>query len=207
MGCGLRSFPDVKAIGNRLTEISGKDGVKPANSSARTSRTGARHNPAMPRLHALAPAPASPAPTEAARPRGVPADPQKFAVDVRDSAIDGQGAFASEAIPPQRKIGELRGEPIGVAEARQRARGVARIMIIEVSERRAVDASRSTDPLRYANHSCRPNAVLRIRQGRVEFFSMRAIAPGEEITVHYGTSHHAGRLACRCGAPGCAGRL
>jgi SET domain-containing protein len=139
--------------------------------------------------------------------RRPPADPQKFRVDVAPSRIDGQGAFAAEAIPARRKIGEIRGEPISVAEARRRARGLARIMIVEVSERRAIDASRSTDPLRFTNHSCAPNAVLRIRQGRVEFYAMRAVAPGEELTVNYGASHHEGRLACRCGAPRCAGRL
>jgi SET domain-containing protein len=139
--------------------------------------------------------------------RKPPADPQKFRVDVGPSAIDGQGAFAAEAIPARRKIGEIRGEPISVREAWQRARELARIMIVEVSERRAVDASGSTDPLRFTNHSCAPNAVLRIRQGRIEIFSMRDVAAGEELTIDYGESHHRGRLACRCGAPRCVGRL
>ena len=141
------------------------------------------------------------------RPRGVPADPQKFAVHVRPSAIDGQGAFAAEPIPARRKIGEIRGESISVREARRRARGVERIMIVEVSEKRAIDASCSNDPLRFTNHSCRPNASLRIRQGRVEFYAMRDLAPGEEITVNYGETHHEGKLRCRCGAPGCIGFL
>lgn len=158
----------------------------------------------MPRLDVL-PSPAVPAPAE--RVRGRPADPQKYAVEVRPSRIDGLGAFAREAIPARRKIGEIRGESISVREARRRARGQARIMIVEVSETRAVDASASADPLRYTNHSCVPNAVLRIRQGRVELYAMRDIAEGEEICAHYGESHHEGRLRCRCGAPGCAGRL
>lgn len=137
----------------------------------------------------------------------MPAAAQKFAVDVFESAIDGRGAFAGEPIPARRKIGELRGESISVREARARARRQRRIMIVELSARRAIDASRSEDPLRYTNHSCRPNAVLRIRQGRVEFYALRDIAPGEEITADYGETHHAGTLACRCGAPGCAGWL
>ncbi|QAZ41441.1 SET domain-containing protein-lysine N-methyltransferase [Methylibium sp. Pch-M] len=141
------------------------------------------------------------------RVKGVPADPQKFAVSVRPSRIDGQGAFAAEAIPARRKIGEIRGESISVREARRRARGQARIMIVEVSERRAIDASQSADPLRFTNHSCAPNASLRIRQGRVEFYAMRDIAVGEELSVDYGESHHEGRLRCRCGAPNCTGRL
>ena len=138
---------------------------------------------------------------------GTRTDPQKFAVDVKPSRIDGTGAFAAEAIPARRKIGEIRGESISVREARRRAKGVARIMIVELSETRAIDASNSSDPLRFTNHSCRPNAVLRIRQGRVEFYAMRDVAPDEELTVNYGETHHEGRLTCRCGAPGCAGKI
>lgn len=154
----------------------------------------------MPRLRSLAP-PVLAEP--AARPRG----PQKFAVEVHPSPIDGQGAFAGEAIPARRKIGEIRGESISVREARRRAKGVARIMIVELSDKRAIDASASVDPLRFINHSCRPNAVLRIRQGRVEFYAMRDLVPGEELTVDYGETHHEGRLRCRCGAAGCIGML
>jgi uncharacterized protein len=132
---------------------------------------------------------------------------QKFAVHVAPSRIDGQGAFATEAIPPRLKIGEIRGESISVAEARIRATRSERIMIVELSARKAIDFSMSADPMRYTNHSCQPNARLCIRQGRVEFYALRAISPGEEITVNYGETHHEGRLACRCGAPGCVGRL
>jgi SET domain-containing protein len=132
---------------------------------------------------------------------------QKFAVNVAPSLIDGQGAFAAEAIPPRLKIGEIRGESISVQEARIRATRHERIMIVEVSPRKAIDFTRSSDPMRYTNHSCRPNARLVIRDGRVEFYARRAITTGEEITVDYGDTHHEGRLRCRCGAPGCRGAL
>ena len=132
---------------------------------------------------------------------------QKFAVDVHASPIDGQGAFAAEAIPPRRKIGEIRGESISVDEARIRATRHERIMIVELSDKRAIDFSRSSDPMRYTNHSCRPNARLSIANGRVEFYALSAIAAGDEITVDYGETHHEGRLTCRCGAPNCVGRL
>jgi len=132
---------------------------------------------------------------------------QKFAVEVKASTIDGFGAFAAEPIPPRLKIGEIRGESISVAQARIRATRTDRIMIVELSDRRAIDFSQSADPMRYTNHSCKPNARLCIRQGRVEFYALRAIAPGEEITVDYGETHHEGRLRCQCGAPGCRGAL
>ena len=151
-------------------------------------------------MSAIAP---PPAPSTAAGRPGY----QKYAVRVAPSHIDGMGAFADEPIATRRKIGEIRGESISVAEARIRATRHERIMIVELSARRAIDFSRSADPMRYTNHSCAPNARLCIRQGRVEFYALRAIAPDEEITVDYGETHHEGRLSCRCGAPGCKGRL
>jgi SET domain-containing protein len=150
-------------------------------------------------------APASPA--SPASPAIVRPAYQKFAVTVKRSPIDGHGAFAVEPIAPRLKIGEIRGETISVAEARIRATRSERIMIVELSARKAIDFSKSTDPMRFTNHSCQPNARLVIRNGRVEFYARRGIAPGEEITVDYGETHHDGKLACRCGAPGCRGAL
>ena len=132
---------------------------------------------------------------------------QKFELRVAASRIDGQGVFAAEPIRAARKIGEIRGESISVADARIRATRSERIMIVELSSRRAIDFTRSTDPMRFTNHSCRPNARLSTDHGRVEFYALRDIGRGEELTVDYGETHHEGKLACRCGAEGCRGAL
>ena len=132
---------------------------------------------------------------------------QKFDVHVGPSHIDGLGVFAAETIAPHRKIGEIRGASISVAEARIRATRSERIMIVELSPRRAIDFSKSADPMRYTNHSCQPNARLSIDQGRIEFYALQAIDVGQEITVRYGETHHAGALPCLCGAAGCVGWL
>ena len=141
------------------------------------------------------------------RERHVRSEGDKYALDVGPSAIDGYGAFAGEPIPGRRQIGEIRGEPLAVKEARRRVKSQRRSMIVEVSARTAIDASNSTHALRFTNHSCRPNAVLRINQGRVELYALRDLIAGEEITIDYGETHHEGRLRCRCGAPGCVGRI
>ncbi|MET0352073.1 MAG: SET domain-containing protein [Rhizobacter sp.] len=147
-----------------------------------------------------------PSEVEEVAPRRWPAY-QKYDVDVRPSDIDGQGVFAAESIPRWTKIGEIRGQSISVVEARIRATRHERVMIVEISPDKAIDFHKSNDPMRYTNHSCDANARLAVQNGRVEFYSLRAISPGEEITVSYGETHHEGRLACRCGAPGCAGKL
>jgi 7-cyano-7-deazaguanine reductase len=47
------------------------------------------------------------------------------------------------------------------------------------------DIVAATDPMRFTNHSCSPNARLSIRDGRIEFYALRDIAPGEELTCNY----------------------
>lgn len=163
----------------------------------------------MPRLTSLTTltSPPSRSTAASARTRGQVLPAERFAFNVRPSVIDGQGVFAAEPIPARSKLGELRGESISVQEARRRAKGRARIHIVAVSETRAVDATASITALRHINHSCSPNTVLRISQGRVEFYAMHELAVGEELTCDYGESHHEGRLDCRCRAPNCSGKL
>ena len=167
----------------------------------------------MPQLRTVVPATPQPSADTAPVPAGSArvAHPQKYAVTVGPSRIDGQGAFAAEAIPARAKIGEMRGEFIDQRTARERVRAAlrdsGRVFMVAISDKRCVDATHSTDPLRYANHACMPNMVLKVQQGRVAFYALRDIAVGEELTTRYGETHHAGRLACRCGAPNCQGTL
>ncbi len=143
--------------------------------------------------------------------KGQPRDPQKHVVCVAASRIEGQGAFAANAIAARQKIGEVRGESVSQTEAFARARTARQqsghVFMIAVSDKRAIDATASTDPLRFANHACAPNMVLKIQQGRAAFYALRAIAADEELTADYGPTHHAGKLACRCGAVRCRGWL
>jgi uncharacterized protein len=123
--------------------------------------------------------------------------------EIRSSRIDGRGIFARTRIPARRKIGELAGEYIGLREARRRAARRRRIAIVELPEGGAIDASVRGNEFRYINHSCRPNAYMRIIGRHVEFYALREIRPGEEVTCDYGETQHEGTLACRCGRPGC----
>lgn len=126
------------------------------------------------------------------------------ALRVARSRITGRGLFAGTAIPARAKIGEFEGEVIPIAEARRRAAGKRIVAIIEL-RKWAIDASRTRRGFRYINHSCEPNTFTRLTQERAEFYALRRIRAGEELTVDYGESHHEGKLRCRCGAKRCRG--
>ena len=126
---------------------------------------------------------------------------------VRRSRIQGRGLFALSDLPARRKLGELGGELITEREARRRARSADCIMIVEFGDGTALDATHSGSPFRYVNHSCEPNAFMRLYRGRVEFYALRRVKAGEEVTCDYGETHHDGALPCRCGSRRCRGRL
>lgn len=116
----------------------------------------------------------------------------------------GRGLFAGTNIPARAKVGEFEGEVIGLREARRRAKGREIVAIVEL-ERHALDATASPRGFRFINHSCEPNTYIRCTSTRAEFYALRRIRKGEELTVDYGESHHDGKLPCRCGAKRCRG--
>ena len=121
------------------------------------------------------------------------------------SKIDGMGAFAGVTLAPRKKIGEMGGERITVRTAQRRAKQQHRLYLVELDERWAIDGSSSDSPLKFVNHGCRPNIYLRVASGRLEFYALRRISKGEELTANYGETHHRGSLRCRCGTEGCIG--
>jgi uncharacterized protein len=126
------------------------------------------------------------------------------ALFVAKSRLTGKGLFAGTRIASRAKIGEFEGEVIGLRESRRRARGRSIVAIVEL-DRHALDATRSTRGFRFINHSCEPNTFIRCTPTRAEFYALRDIRKGEELTADYGESHHNGRLPCRCGSARCRG--
>lgn len=130
--------------------------------------------------------------------------PDEF--EVRPSRIHGKGVFARRAVPAKRKIGELTGELISVREARRRYAGAEVVTVVEFDDDKALDVS-SDRCFRFVNHSCSPNTYMRRVGHRVEFYSLRRIRGGEELTCDYGETHHEGRLPCRCGSETCREKI
>lgn len=121
--------------------------------------------------------------------------------------MQGKGLFTDSPLPARKKIGEYTGERISVREGRRRARQQKHITIVEVSATEAIDGSVNGGPFQFINHCCEPNVFVRIAHGRVEFYALRDLKPGEELTMDYGESHHEGKVPCRCGAKKCRGVL
>ncbi len=126
-------------------------------------------------------------------------------VRVGASQIDGKGAYALVAISGHKKIGDLGGVIISLREARRIAAETKRVAMVELDGKRALNAAVNSNDLRYINHSCDPNTFMRVTFNRVEFYALRNIKKGEELTCDYGETHHDGKLPCRCGTVKCRG--
>lgn len=128
-----------------------------------------------------------------------------YPIKVAKSKIDGLGAYARAQIPARKKIGDLGGVIISLREARRLTARARRVAMVEFSNGEALNASVSSNELRYINHSCDPNTYMRLTYRRVEFYALRPIGINEELTCNYGETHHDGQLPCQCGAKNCKG--
>ena len=124
---------------------------------------------------------------------------------VKKSNIYGQGCFALTHFPARKKIKLYEGELITGSrkiQARIRKQAETAIKIITLDEETAIDGAVGGNETAFINHSCDPNAFIRIVPGRkVAIFARRDIQPGEELTIDYRDPDHP--EVCRCGATNC----
>ena len=123
-------------------------------------------------------------------------------------AATGLGLFAARPIAKKAYVVTYRGKRIATAEAhrRERSRAGARYMF-EINRRWTIDGASRHNLGRYINHACAPNAKAVLRKGQIVFVALRAIAPGDEITLDYGEEYfelYIAPVGCRCAK--CAGK-
>jgi uncharacterized protein len=147
-----------------------------------------------------------------------PNDNGKPPFEIRRSAIQGRGAFATRRIGKGERIIEYTGERISNAEADKRYDDERmrrhHTYLFTVSQRTVVDGGVGGNASRFINHSCEPNCETIIEDGRIWVETLRAIRPGEELTYDYryertGEDDEADerKYVCRCGARRCRGTI
>jgi SET domain-containing protein len=122
---------------------------------------------------------------------------------VRKSKIYGRGCFALAHFPARKKIADYAGELVrGSRKIQARLRRQDAIKIIQIGEDTAIDGAVGGDETAYINHSCDPNAFMRVMSAeKVAIFARRDIRPGDELTINYRDPNHP--AVCKCGADNC----
>ena len=129
-----------------------------------------------------------------------------FRLEARPSPIHRFGIFAAQLIPRSVRVIEYTGERIGYREA-ERRRERPYLYLFWVAPGRLIDGAVGGSGAEFINHSCAPNVVVDITEGRVFFVSLREIAVGEELLLDYRVGGDAPAMPCRCGAVNCRGFL
>jgi hypothetical protein len=124
----------------------------------------------------------------------------------RDSPMGGRGVFARRRFEPGEIIVPYAPKQKKVdAESAEAAAASATRLTLLSGDRVVIPDTRIPGGW-LCNHSCNPNATLYASgEGRVQ--CLRAIAPGEEVTIFYGwvSQNDPQRDPCRCRAPQCRG--
>ncbi|HWJ23541.1 MAG TPA: SET domain-containing protein-lysine N-methyltransferase [Gemmatimonadaceae bacterium] len=138
--------------------------------------------------------------------------------ELRRSAIQGRGAFATRRIRPGARIIEYLGEHISRDEGDRRYddehMGRHHTFLFALDDGSVIDAAVRGNAARFINHSCDPNCQAIEEDGRIFIEAIRNIQPGTELTYDYAyertddhTDEDEALYVCRCGAPNCRGTI
>ncbi|MGA2378314.1 MAG: SET domain-containing protein [Spirochaetia bacterium] len=109
----------------------------------------------------------------------------------------GRGVFAGEPIPAGALIARFSGPFLRYAQTS------ATTYALQIGPDLYIGESGGVDDL--FNHSCDPNAGVKISGTSAELRAIRDIVPDEEIAFDYSTTLDEGdfTMPCRCGSPAC----
>lgn len=109
----------------------------------------------------------------------------------------GRGTFAAEPIRSGQRILRFTGPFLRYKDTSDQT------LALQIGRDLYIGASGGPDD--FVNHSCDPNAGIRIDGTTAELFAIRDIAVGEEIFFDYSTiiDEDDFTMSCLCGTPGC----
>ncbi|MFI5256463.1 MAG: SET domain-containing protein [Gemmatimonadales bacterium] len=138
--------------------------------------------------------------------------------EVRDSRIQGKGAFAIRNVTKGTRLIEYLGQRISWRTADKRyddeKMGRHHTFLFTVDDRTCIDAAVNGNDARVLNHSCDGNCEAITDRGRIFIEARKNIRIGDELLYDYQyerTDEHTEEdekfYACRCGSPNCRGSI
>jgi hypothetical protein len=139
-------------------------------------------------------------------------------LEIRESAIQGKGAFATRNIRKGTRIIEYTGQRISWRTADKRyddeKMGRHHTFLFTVDDRICIDGAVNGNEARFLNHSCDGNCEAITDRKRIFIEARRNIRAGDELLYDYQyerTEDHTEEdekfYACRCGSPNCRGTI
>ena len=145
-------------------------------------------------------------------------------IEARQSAIHGNGVFASAPIAKGERVIRYKGLLRTHAEVDRvyaDELDTGHTFLFTLNDKYVIDANVDGNDARWINHSCDPNCEAtwledggKKRKDKIFIEAMRDISAGEELTYNYGivlAEPHTAKLkklwACRCGSKYCTGTM
>jgi uncharacterized protein len=139
-------------------------------------------------------------------------------LEVRESSIQGKGAFALRHIRKGTRLIEYVGQRISWRTADKRydddKMGRHHTFLFTVDDKTCIDAAVNGNDARFLNHSCDGNCEAITDRKRIFIEARKNIRAGEELLYDYQyerTEDHTEEdekfYACRCGSPNCRGTI
>jgi len=138
--------------------------------------------------------------------------------EIRESPIQGRGAFATSCIPAGVRLIEYAGERLTPDQADSRYPDDDserhHTYLFAIDDDVVIDAAVNGNNARFINHSCDPNCDAVIEDGRIWIETIRDVAVGDELVYDYAyvlderhTPAAKRRYPCNCGAANCRGTI
>ena len=137
--------------------------------------------------------------------------------EIRESRIQGMGAFATRFIPEGTRLIEYAGERLTPEQADARYPDNDdrhHTFLFAIDDDIVVDAAVNGNEARFLNHSCDPNCDVIVEDKRLWIETIRDVEPGEELVYDYAfileerhTPAAKRRYPCHCGAVKCRGTI
>ena len=120
---------------------------------------------------------------------------------VKKTKYRGRGIFANRNFKKGEKILDIKGKIITLEQLKKLGK-YALAHHLQLNENICIGPSKDLDDL--INHSCDPNAGIKIRGKKAILISIRNIKRGEEITCDYSTiTDDDWKMRCKCGCENC----
>lgn len=144
--------------------------------------------------------------------------PCRRRTQVRTSGIHGKGVYAVRPIKEGETVLEYKGEIITWCNALKRhphdPDQPNHTFFFHLDDGHVIDATYSSAPAKWINHSCAPNLEARQEGCGVFLEALRNIEPGEELFYDYSLTIEGRKTekvkkehACLCGSPNCRGTM
>jgi SET domain-containing protein len=136
-------------------------------------------------------------------------------LEVRHSAIHGQGVFATQRFAAGEAIARYEGRRVSREESLAGLWDHRLTYLFALSDGTMIDGAEGGNATRHINHACTPNCVAyeiedESGQLQVEIEALVDLAVGDELFLDYQLNVATGEAsdyACRCASPACRGTM